>query len=233
MGGAGIGYDAATDGPNDSRIQQWTRANTVATASERLQHADFDESSATRVGMGAAFGRAYLRHLPAQRKVLLVPTAYHGTALVDGPWSPGGDLFEDAVRRVEAALARDGPSGNCLAAILWHQGEEDAARSVDQESYESSWINMMSTLRARVPAAARTPAILGEFTAFQVARFPEKYEPVLAAIRSIPGVVPMTAVASSDGLESNPDDGVHFDAASQREYGRRYFDKLEEAIGNE
>ena len=48
MSGRGKDYDASIDGPNDSRIQQWTRANTIATASERLEHADF-ESQNSRV----------------------------------------------------------------------------------------------------------------------------------------------------------------------------------------
>lgn len=234
MGGFGAGYDAALDGPNDFRIQQWTRANTITTASERLQHADFYIVETARVGLGTAFGRAYVRNLPAQRKVLLVPTASRGTTLVDGPWSPEGSLFEDAVTRMEAALAsNEGEEGNCVAAILWHQGESDAAQSVGQDTYESAWKEMISTLRSRIPAAAKAPVILGEFTPYMVDRNPDTYGPILAAIRAIPDDVSRTAVASSDGLESNPGDGIHFDATSMREYGQRYFDKLVEAVEND
>ncbi|CAN0228229.1 unnamed protein product, partial [Ectocarpus fasciculatus] len=232
MSGRGQGYDANIDGPNDSRIQQWSRANTVITASEHLQHADFDIVEETRVGMGTAFGRAYVETLPANRNVLLVPTGYGGTRLVDGPWSPGGRLFEDAVTRTEAALASDGAAGNCIAAVLWHQGESDASAGVDRETYESTWTDMINTLRSRIPAAAEAPVILGEFTPTWIARDRARAEPILSAIRAIPDSVPFTAVAPSDGLSSNFGDPVHFDAVGQREYGQRYFDKLGDAIRN-
>eukprot|EP00752_Nemacystus_decipiens_P012976 g11482.t1 len=232
MSGRGRGYDAAIDGPNNPRIKQWTRANTVTTASERLEHADF-VSQDSQVGMGTAFGRAYVENLPPQRSVLLVPTASGGAALVDGPWSPGGQLFEDAVDRMKAALASNEAKGNCVAAILWHQGEDDARNSVDRDAYESSWKDMASELRSRIPAAAEAPVILGEFTDKEIERSPDSYEPILAAVRAIPAAVSWTAVASSNGLESNPGDDLHFSAAAQREYGRRYYDKLVKAVENE
>ncbi|CBJ26000.1 conserved unknown protein [Ectocarpus siliculosus] len=232
MSGWGEGYDADIDGPDDPRIQQWSRANTVITASERLQHADFDRIDQTRVGMGTAFGRAYVKTLPANRNVLLVPTAFGATRLVNGPWSPGGNLFEDAVTRMEAALASNGAVGNCVAAVLWHQGEGDAAGRIDQETYQSTWTDMINTLRSRIPAAAEAPVILGEFTPHMLARNRALSEPIIAAIRAIPDSVPFTAVAPSDGLSSNFGDPVHFDAAAQREYGQRYFDKLGDAVRN-
>ena len=233
MSGRGIGYDTAIDGPNDSRIQQWTRASTIATASERLEHADFGTLEETRVGLGTAFGRAYVQNLPSQRSVLLVPTAYGATALVDGPWSVGGERYEDAVTRMEAALASNAAEGNCVGAILWHQGEKDANYRVDQDAYESSWKTMISDLRSRVPAAAEAPVILGEFTDIMMENYPDKFGPVVAAIRAIPAAVSWTAVASSAGLELNADDDLHFSAVGMREYGQRYFNKLVEAIENE
>lgn len=232
MAGEGKGYDAAIDGPNNPRIQQWSRANTIITASERLEHADFGNISQTNVGMGTAFGRAYLETLPGQRNVLLVPTAYGSTRLVNGPWSPGGNLFEDAVTRMQAALASNETAGNCVAAVLWHQGESDAIENIDQETYRSTLTEMITTLRARVPATAEAPVILGEFTPAWIESNQELVTPILGAIRSIPDSVPFTAVAPSDGLSSNSGDSVHFDAVAQREYGQRYFDKLGDAIGN-
>lgn len=236
MSGRGQGYDENIDGPNNPRVQQWSRANTIIPASEHLEHHDFLSVSDKSVGMGAAFGRAYVETLPAQRNVLLVPTAHGGTLLVNGPWSPGGSLFEDAVTRVEAALASgDEDGGNCVAAVLWHQGESDAGRHVDQETLQSAWTGMIDTLRTRVPATAQAPVVLGEFTPVWIENNEELAAPILAAIRAIPASVPFTAVAPSDGLSTNsagPGAVVHFDAVAQREYGQRYFDKLADAIGN-
>ena len=233
MSGFGRGYDAAIDGPNDPRVRQWARNNTIITAEEHLQHHDYGPNTETFVGMGTAFGRAYMETLPAHRDVLLVPTAHGGTRLADdGPWSPGGHLFEDSVTRMNAALASNKAEGNCVAAILWHQGESDATAHVDQATYTSAWTDMIETLRNRIPAAARAPVILGEFTPPWVAANKEIVAPVMAAIRAIPGSVNFTAVASSEGLSVNHG-YIHFDAAGQRDYGQRYFDRLSDAIGNE
>lgn len=235
MSGRGQGYDEKIDGPNNPRVQQWSRDNQTIPASEHLEHHDFSIVSKTSVGMGTAFGHAYVETLPAQRNVLLVPTAHGGTSLVHGPWSPGGHLFEEAVTRLEAALASDEDGGNCVAGVLWHQGEADAGRHVDQETYQLTWMNMVDVLRTRVPAAAQAPVVLGEFSPLWIEYNEKKVAPILAAIRAIPGSVPFTAVAPSDGLSSNssgPKAAVHFDAVAQREYGQRYFDKLDQAIGN-
>ncbi len=233
MAGNGRGYDAAIDGPTNPRIRQWSRNNTIVIAEERLQHYDYDTRWATYVGMGTAFGRAYVETLPAHRAVLLVPTAAGASTLVDGPWSPGGFLFEDAVTRVDAALASSEAAGNCVAAILWHQGESDAfQQGVDEETYHSAWTDMIETLRNRVPAAARAPVIVGEFSQSWVQDNQDLAVPVMEAIRAIPDSVNLTAVASADGISVNTGDILHFDAAGQRELGQRYFQRLGDAIGN-
>lgn len=234
MSGRGQGYDRAIDGPNNPRIKQWSRANTIVTAEEHLQHHDSSGSRMDKnVGMGTAFGRAYVETLPEQRDVLLVPTAHGGTALVNGPWSPGGYLFEDAVTRMEAALASNEADGNCVAAVLWHQGENDARRHVDQDAYLWTWMNMIETLRRRIPTAAEAPVVLGEFAEPWVENNAELVEPVLEAIRDIPDTVAFTALADADDLSVNPGQEIHFDAAGQREFGERYFDKLRDAIRND
>lgn len=233
MSGRGQGYDRAIDGPNNPRIKQWSRANTIVTAEEHLQHHDTRSGADTNVGMGTAFGRAYVETLPPQRDVLLVPTAHGGTALVNGPWFPGGYLFEDAVTRMEAALASGDADGNCVAAVLWHQGESDAQSYVDEDTYRSAWTYMIDALRSRIPEAAQAPVILGEFAEPWVENNEELVEPVLEAIRSIPDSVEFTAVADADDLSVNPDQEIHFDAAGQREFGQRYFDRLCHAIRND
>eukprot|EP00903_Cladosiphon_okamuranus_P022782 g20974.t1 len=220
MAGRGEPWDAAIDGPNDPRIQQWTRDNKITTAMEYLQHADYSAMSSTQmVGLGTAFGRAYVRNLPVQRNVLLVPTAKGSTSLVDGPWSAGEELWEAAVERLEAALESN--SGSCVAAVLWHQGERDTQLDVvDQERYGVVWTEMISALRARVPASAEAPTILGEFAPEVMELMPDTFPRILAAIRAIPDTVSRTAMAPSDGLASNAEDAVHFSAAAMREYGR-------------
>lgn len=230
MSGRGSGYQESIDGPLNPRIQQWSRDNKIITASEHLEHGDLAADTLTKVGMGTAFGRAYVGNLQAQRKVLLVPTAEGSTALVGAAWSPGGKMFEEAVQRTNAALASD--VGNCIAAVLWHQGERDINAGIDQDTYRLAWMDMIATLRTRIPAIAKAPVVLGEFAPAWIASEPELTAPVLAAIRSIPEHVEFTAVVSSAGLSSNYGDIRHFNAVAQRELGKRYFDKLGDAKSN-
>eukprot|EP00752_Nemacystus_decipiens_P010160 g9053.t1 len=233
MSGRGQPYDRALDGPNNPRIKQWSRANTIITAEEHLQHHDSHSGMDKNVGMGLAFGRAYVETLPEQRDVLLVPTAHGGTALVNGPWSPGGFLFEDAVTRMKAALVSNEADGNCVAAVLWHQGEADADHHVAQDAYVSAWVDMIGELRSRIPAAAEAPVVLGEFAEPWVESNPDAVEPILEAIRAIPDSVAFSAVADARHLSVNPGQTVHFDAVGQREFGERYFDTLKDAIRND
>jgi Carbohydrate esterase, sialic acid-specific acetylesterase len=231
MSGYGFAYDASIDGPNNPRILQWSRAGAPIMASEHLEHADHVPGM-TNLGMGTAFGRAYLATLPAQRQVLLVPAAYQGTHLVNGRWTPGADLFEDAVRRLKAAVASQ--PGNCVAAVLWHQGESDVMNRVASATYQAALTQMIGSLRTRVPRAAKAPLVVGQFTPLWTAevRGAAPVDGVLQALRNIPLEVGTSAVASSQGLSTEPGVSVHFDAVALRTYGQRYFDMLPAALAN-
>lgn len=240
MSGHGRGYDVELDGPNDPRVRQWSRENTIIIAEEHLNHVDYDQAPHLEwMGMGTMFGRAYVATLATQRDVLLVPAADGGTALVDGEWSPtgGGALFEDAVQRLEDALASD--EGNCVAAVLWHQGETDANRGASEEEYYSTLKLMIETLRDRVPRASKAPFILGEFTTAWAATKPVRAPPILDATRAIPSEVKFTAVASSETIATTNADVdptqsiIHFDAAGLRQYAFLYFGKLSDANEND
>ena len=49
---------------------------------------------------------------------------------------------------------------------------------------------------------------------------------ILDALAHLADTVPRTVDVSADGLTGNPGDKIHFDAASQRILGRRYFEAL-------
>jgi hypothetical protein len=235
MSGRGIGFDSTLDGRQDARIRQWSRWSTRVAASEPLQHDDWYyqildrvwHHSSWRVGMGTSFARSYLATLPSNRSVLLVPTAFGGTTLVKGPWSPGGPFFEGAMHRVKHALRSD--AGNCMAAVLWHQGEQDNIKGVSTSTYEAALDNMIYTMRQRVPRTAKAPFVLGEFAPSWSATVSNE---VLLALQDTPSRVTYTALAPSQGLTSNPTELFHFDAPSMRTLGERYFAALEAALGN-
>ncbi|MFG5409597.1 sialate O-acetylesterase [Piscinibacter sakaiensis] len=220
----------------DPRIQQWTMAGGMALASDPLQHPDAP-FNVGRIGPGMSFARAYLAALPTARKVLLVPAAYNGTAFSNRRWNPGDDLFEAAVTRLNAALASDG--GNCLAAILWSQGESDVDTMTGAQ-YQAALDTMIGTLRTRIAAGqggATVPFLLGQFSPDWIAPAPTPgQQAILDVINGTPGRLRYTAVVSTAGLTSNLTQGlngaVHLDASSHRIYGRRFYEALPVALAN-
>jgi Carbohydrate esterase, sialic acid-specific acetylesterase len=234
------GYGAypvpAFDTP-DARIKQWSRSSLIIEAKDPLEHADYPLNT-NRVGLALNFGKALLTTRGLNRKVLFVPAAYGGTGFYDGLWNPGGKLFEDAVQRANAAIATE-PVGNCLAAILWHQGEDDVQSPMTTVEYQDRLDAMITALRSKITGARAVdvPFIVGGFSPEWTSPIPSRKGEFQAISAALPSRQAWTAYVSSDNLRSNLTQGllsgsVHFDAASQRELGKRYFLALPAAIAN-
>lgn len=221
----------------DARIQQLNPANGIELAADPLPHPDAP-FNVGRIGPGMSFARSYLSILPASRRVLLVPAAFRGTSFSGRNWNPGDELFEAAVTRTNAALATN-PAGNCLAAILWNQGESDVDR-LTGPVYQAALDTMITTLRGRLTtslAGEVQPFLLGQFSPDWVGLTPTPgQQALLDVINATPTRLRYSAVVSTAGLSSNSTQGlngdIHFDAASQRVYGARYFAALATALAN-
>jgi hypothetical protein len=107
-----------------------------------------------------------------------------------------------------------------LRGILWHQGEADSGKKELAAAYRQRFSAMIAQLRTELgePAVPVVVGELGEFLSEGQYPFAALVDEQLALI---PLAVPHTAFVSSAGLTSNPDH-IHFDARSQREFGRRY-----------
>lgn len=222
MVGFGLGFDAARDGTPDPRIGQWSQVGNrgrIVAAIDPLLHPG---QAAGRVGLGLSFARAYIATRPPGRYVLLVPAAIGGTGFANGRWNPGDDLFEGAVRRTRAALAA-APNA-CLAAILWHQGEADVG-ALSGPDYAARLARTVAAFRARIGGARNVPFVTGRFEPEWVKPTPAQLA-ILDALAHLADTVPLTINVSADGLVGNPGDKIHFDAASQRILGQRYFEGL-------
>ncbi len=233
MSGYG-GYIVPGFDTTDPRIQQWGHANAIELAIDPLQHPDAPFNTG-RIGPGMSFARAYLKDIPAVRKILLVPAAYKGSGFADARWNPGDDLFEGAVVKANAAMASNA-SGNCIAAVLWSQGESDVGR-LAPPAYQTALDHMIKTLRSRVSGAQAAPFILGQFSPDWTGPTPSaEQQGILDAINDTTKRLPLTAIASTKGLTSNVTQGlngaVHLDAASQRIYGLRFRDAIAVSMGN-
>lgn len=150
---AGRGIVSDEDRQPDPRILVLNREDTWASQGEPL-HSDKASAGA---GLGFTFARKVADQRPG-RQIGLIPCAVGGTPL--SRWLPKGDLYEEAVRRTRIAQQ----SGQ-LQAILWHQGENDANRIEDSNSYAERLRLTIEGFREdlNAPTAPFIAGQLGEF----------------------------------------------------------------------
>ncbi|MGE9291843.1 MAG: sialate O-acetylesterase, partial [Puniceicoccales bacterium] len=144
-------------------------------------------------------------------------------------WVPGGYHsqtksypYDDAIARTELAM-QDG----ILKGILWHQGESDC-KEPNASDYYDNLTELIERFREEFNSR-ELPFIIG-----QLGQFPEKpwhktKQKVNDAQIEVSETVDFVGFVSSDGLTSKPD-LTHFNAASQREFGRRYAEEYLEVI---
>jgi hypothetical protein len=179
------------------------------------------------VGPARSFAVAYLADHPGVT-IGLVPAACGGSPIAT--WKPGAYFdatnshpYDDAIARARIALER-----GTLKGILWHQGEADGhpGRS---EVYAGALTELIALFRSEL-GTRDVPFVIGQVGRFEAAPWGEHTKQVDAAHRTVAVSVPRAAFVSSEGLTSKPDN-IHFNSASLREFGHRYyaaFRKLEQ-----
>lgn len=181
-----------------------------------------DKPAKAGVGPGLAFAHELLRLAP-QRAVSigLVPCAFGGSELAR--WEEGGDLFGDAVARVQRSLgSKDGGCDNELAGLLWHQGESDSSDVSSAASHASRMASALQCLRAALSSPA-LPIVVGELGYFLDAadeRFAHAAT-VNAGLVALPTALPACVCVSAHGL-AHRGDRLHFGSGAADELGRRY-----------
>jgi hypothetical protein len=140
----------------------------------------------------------------------LIPAAFGGTSLDE--WKVSGELYKNAVAR-----AREAMKSGKLRGILWHQGEADSGKEELVLSYRKRFAAMIKQLREDL-GAPDLPVVVGELGEFRDVPLNQQINEQLTLI---PFTVAHSAFVSSAGLKEKGDK-THFDAASQREFGRRY-----------
>lgn len=163
------------------------------------------------VSMASTFADAV--SLALDVTVGMIPCADGGTRIEQ--WMPGEILFDHAVMTTELAKRTSRLSG-----ILWHQGESNCRKDDDPLLYEENLVNMLTALRERV---GTVPLLLGELAYRYGADtgIGERNLRINEVFHRAAATLPLCAVISSEGLSMKPD-GLHFDAAGQAEFGRRY-----------
>jgi hypothetical protein len=171
------------------------------------------------VGLARSFAVEYLKRHPGAN-VGFIPAACGGSPI--STWLPGAYFdgtsshpYDDALARARKALSR-----GTLKGILWHQGESDRSPSLAPH-YEAALTDLIGRFRRELQAPG-VPFVIGQLGQFAGAGpWDASGLEVDRAQRSVAVKVPFSAFVSSDQLTSHADN-LHFDAASLREFGKRY-----------
>ena len=177
----------------------------------------FDKPAAG-VGLGKTFGQIVADANP-DVTIGLIPCAVGGSPL--DSWKPSvlypptkSHPWDDAIRRAKFAQ-RDGE----LKGILLHQGESDSNAKL-AESYEGKLQLLISQLRETLEAP-KVPFVIGQLGQFDDVPWDSHRARIDSAHQSLARTVPKVGFVSSKELKHGGDK-IHFDAASLREFGKRY-----------
>lgn len=194
------------------RNGRWQKMSEPVNPDRSIFAADFHSG----VGPAASFADEYAKCY--QLPVGLIPCADGGTSLEE--WMPGELLYDHAVAMAKLAMRTSELTG-----ILWHQGENDCKSEETVDNYAKRFREMITELRRELNAET-VPVIVGELSlGMDCERWgllPHLPERMNETFRNIAVEVPLCSVVSAKGLKIM-DDGIHFDARSQREFGKRYF----------
>ena len=170
------------------------------------------------VGLSASFADEYAKY--TGECVGLIPCADGGTSITQ--WQPGEILFDHAVMMTRLAMRTSTFSG-----ILWHQGESDCRTEEDFLPYRERFLTMITALRREL-GAEELPLLVGELSEHISApkwQMDDRTERFNRMLHDLERELPMCRAVSAEGL-SLMSDGLHFNAVSQRTFGRRYFEAL-------
>jgi hypothetical protein len=173
------------------------------------------------VGPGDYFGKAIADAFP-QDTILLVPAAVPGVSI--NTFQPGQQNYTNLLNRARMAQQR-GP----IAGMIFHQGESDSG----QQDWPTRVKNTVDRLRADL-GIGEVPFVAGELLYSPAGCCGNGHNPL---INQLPNIISNAAVARADGFTPVPASvdtfgNLHFDLASQREFGRRYAQAMLQLLGN-
>ena len=179
------------------------------------------------IGVGLATSFAVRAADYFGEEIGLIPAADGGTSLAD--WAVDGLLYDHAVMQTKLALR----SGGEMAGILWHQGESDSKSPENASTYAARFEPIITRMQKDI--GCDVPLILGELGDFLAenqdggAKGYLHFTTVNEQLHAFAASHPKCAVASAAGLTDNKDQ-LHFNAASLRVFGERYFDAYRSVI---
>ena len=203
---AGRGLVEAQDKQPHPRVLTLTKEGRWVPAVDPIH---FDKPIAG-VGLGTTFGKVMAERDPTVT-IGLIPCAVGGTPI--SRWQKDADLYEAALKHARAAA----PHG-VFQGVLWHQGEADSGKEETAKIYATKLDTMIVAWRKDLEQP-NLPVVVGQLGEFFAGGAGLKL--VRETLQTLPDRVPHTGFAPATDL-NHKGDKVHFDAASYREFGRRY-----------
>ncbi|WP_435084360.1 sialate O-acetylesterase [Gordonia hongkongensis] len=226
--------------PADPRILQFPGSgpyeNQIVAALEPLYH----RYQGATAGPGLPFARDYVRQIPLNRKVLLVPAAKGSTGFAvsnSATWDRTNttngveNLYTVATTQLDLAIAAAGANSR-VTAILWIQGENDAGLGMSAATYQAHLDGMIDALRTRY--GATIPFVVGQMVPSFIASSGGAYVAINDVHIDTPRRKPYCAFAygASGPGTVNASQPIHYSAAGGRLNGTRLAAALLLARGN-
>lgn len=175
----------------------------------------FEGRHPSGIGLSASFADALERE--SGYRIGLIPCADGGTSIHQ--WMPGEILYDHALMMARLAMRT-----SVLCGILWHQGESDCTSEERFAAHEDRFVTMITALRCEL-GAEKLPLIIGELSEHIAPRYhtEDRTARMNQVYRRLAEQLPCCGVASAEGLSLQAD-GLHFDSASYRTFGLRYYE---------
>ncbi|KAL6583052.1 hypothetical protein OROMI_005130 [Orobanche minor] len=202
----------------DPRILQLTKNLTWEEARDPL-HKDIDNSKRCGVGPGMPFSNMLLKKDPHVGVIGLVPCAVGGTSIAQ--WQRGGFLYDQLLKRANAALQDGGP----IRAMLWYQGESDSNDTTSAETYRTSLKQFFCDLRLDL-ASPLLPIVQVAVTSTA-----GRYVDIVRKAQ-LEMDLPNIFCIDANGLEVNRNDELHLTTSAQVQLGRMFADVILYCIMN-
>lgn len=212
-------FDSGASHPTGTK--QYNQSDSIVDATIPLDHIG---ETAGDMGLDVQFAIDFIAARPNDT-IVFVPLAQGGTGFVDNEWNPPSDTrYAHAVAQINEVFTAN-PEYTLLG-FMWHQGEADSGNA----SFETQLDAMISAIRSDVTVASSfTPFVLGSFSDGYVGSNTDRIA-MRNVVEDTPNRENFTAVAAADDLTVF--DGTHFDAASLRTLGSRYYSALATARAN-
>lgn len=210
---AGRGKVEPMDTIPDPRILTINKTGELILAKEPLH---FYEPTLTGLDCGLSFGKELLKHIPDSVSILLIPTAVGGSAIqqwISDETFRNVPLFSNFREKAEL-----GKQYGSVKAILWHQGESDAAAPETMEIYDKQLAVLFEKFRAEVgnPTLPISMGRLGSYSKNNA-----NWQAINSKMEAYKKTDPYVNLIKTKDL-NHKGDSVHFDSEGQRALGKRH-----------